>query len=46
MLGTPLVARLSGAVELGPTGGKLSGLVCSVSGTTLSEVTGALVKIN
>jgi type VI secretion system secreted protein VgrG len=35
-----------GAVELGPQGGKLSGLVCSVSGTTMSEITGAMVKIN
>jgi type VI secretion system secreted protein VgrG len=43
---TVTVSGAQGAVELGPTGGKLSGLVCSVSGTTLSEVTGALVKIN
>jgi type VI secretion system secreted protein VgrG len=35
-----------GAMELGPTGSKLSGLACSMSGTTMSEVTGALVKIN
>jgi type VI secretion system secreted protein VgrG len=43
---TVTVSGAQGAVELGPTGGKLSGLVASVSGTTLSEVTGAMVKIN
>jgi type VI secretion system secreted protein VgrG len=43
---TVTVSGAQGAVELGPTGGKLSGLVASLSGTTMSEVTGAMVKIN
>jgi type VI secretion system secreted protein VgrG len=43
---TVTASGAQGAVELGPTGGKLSGLVCSVSGSTMSEVTGAMVKIN
>ncbi len=43
---TVTASGAQGAVELGPTGGKLSGLACSVSGSTLSEVTGGMVKIN
>jgi hypothetical protein len=43
---TVTASGAQGAVELGPTGGKLSGLACSISGSTLSEVTGARVKIN
>jgi len=43
---TVTASGAQGAIELGPTGGKLSGLVCSISGSTLSEVTGAMVKIN
>jgi hypothetical protein len=43
---TMTASGAQGAVELGPTGGKMSGLMCSLSGTTVSEVTGALVKIN
>lgn len=43
---TVTASGAQGAVELGPTGGKLSGLACSISGSTLSEVTGGMVKIN
>ncbi|HWO11927.1 MAG TPA: type VI secretion system tip protein TssI/VgrG, partial [Polyangiaceae bacterium] len=43
---TVTVSGAQGALEVGPTGGKLSGLVATVSGTTMSEMTGALVKIN
>jgi type VI secretion system secreted protein VgrG len=43
---TVTASGAQGALELGPTGGKLSGLVATVSGTTLSEMTGAMVKIN
>jgi len=43
---TVTASGAQGALELGPTGGKLSGLVATVSGTTMSEMTGAMVKIN
>ena len=43
---TVTASGAQGAMELSPTGGKLSGLMCTVSGSTASEVTGGLVKIN
>jgi type VI secretion system secreted protein VgrG len=43
---TMTASGAQGAVEIGPTGSKVSGLMCSMSGTTMSEVTGAMVKIN
>jgi len=43
---TVTASGAQGAMELSPTGGKLSGLMCTVSGSTASEVTGGMVKIN